>query len=205
MLTGWNQALELAGMLGGGGGDGKGKPAFSLLSFLSSEGQLLRWKSQGLPSDKLSSENAIVILNAPQPPLIIDPSSQATGWLKTYLQAQEVPLECVTPHETRFANALELGVRFGKTVVLGEADSIAPMLVPLLRRDLSRQGPRFVVQVGQHGPSAPLGSARARLLRLLTARPVAPGGSAHTGQRPGHWAVSSAAASGARASRLQSR
>ena len=66
----------------------------------------------------------------------------------TYLQAQDVPLECVTPHEARFANALELGVRFGKTVVLGEADSIAPMLVPLLRRDLSRQGPRFVVQVG---------------------------------------------------------
>ena len=59
-----------------------------------------------------------------------------------------MPLECVTPHEARFANALELGVRFGKTIVLGEADSIAPMLVPLLRRDLSRQGPRFVVQVG---------------------------------------------------------
>ena len=91
-------------MLGGGaGGDAKGKPAFSLLSFLSSEGQLLRWKSQGLPADKLSSENAIVILNAPQPPLIIDPSSQATGWLKTYLEAQQVPLECVTPHEARFA------------------------------------------------------------------------------------------------------
>ena len=96
MLTEWAGGLSAAGMLGGGGGgggagragggDGKGKP-FSLLSFLSSEGQLLRWKSQGLPSDKLSSENAIVILNAPQPPLIIDPSSQATGWLKTYLQA----------------------------------------------------------------------------------------------------------------------
>ena len=39
-------------------------------------------------------------------------------------------------------------MRFGKTVVLGEADSIAPLLVPLLRRDLARQGPRFVVQVG---------------------------------------------------------
>ena len=96
VLTEWAGGLSAAGMLGGGGGgaggDGKGKPAFSLLSFLSSEGQLLRWKSQGLPSDKLSSENGIVILNAPQPPLIIDPSSQATGWLKTYLQAQDVPL-----------------------------------------------------------------------------------------------------------------
>ena len=32
-------------MLGGGaGGDATGKPAFSLLSFLSSEGQLLAWR-----------------------------------------------------------------------------------------------------------------------------------------------------------------
>ena len=148
VLADWAAGLSAAGMLGGAGGDAKGKPAFSLLSFLSSEGQLLRWKSQGLPADKLSSENAIVILNAPQPPLIIDPSSQATGWLKTYLEAQQAPLECVTPHEARFANALELGVRFGKTLILGESDSIAPMLVPMLRRDLTRQGPRFVVQVG---------------------------------------------------------
>ena len=107
VIADWSAGLSAAGMLGGGaGGDAKGKPAFSLLSFLSSEGQLLRWKSQGLPADKLSSENAIVILNAPQPPLIIDPSSQATGWLKTYLEAQQVPLECVTPHEARLANPL---------------------------------------------------------------------------------------------------
>ena len=52
------------------------------------------------------------------------------------------------PHEARFGTALELGVRFGKTMVLGEVDEIAPILVPLLRKDLVRQGPRFVVQVG---------------------------------------------------------
>ena len=61
---------------------------FSLLTFLSSEGELLRWKGQGLPTDKLSSENAIVILNARCTPLIIDPSSQATNWLKNNLQVR---------------------------------------------------------------------------------------------------------------------
>ena len=40
--------------------------------FLSTEGELLRWKGQGLPTDKLSSENAIVILHAHSTPLIID-------------------------------------------------------------------------------------------------------------------------------------
>ena len=155
VLEQWGQSLIVAGLSTTGQGEG-GKLAgrasmntggFSLMGFLSSEGELLRWKSQGLPADKLSSENAITILNAPQPPLIIDPSSQATEWLKTYLQTLGA-IECVTPHEQRFANALELGVRFGKTMVLGEVDEIAPILVPLLRKDLVRQGPRFVVQVG---------------------------------------------------------
>ena len=36
-------------------------------------------------------------------------------------------------------------MRFGKTVLLGESDSIAPMLVPLLRRDLTRQGPTLTL------------------------------------------------------------
>ena len=41
-----------------------------------------------------------------------------------------------------------------------------------------------------HGQSAPLGSARARLLHLLRVRLAARAGSALLGQRPGHWAPS---------------
>ena len=42
----------------------------------------------------------------------------------------------------------------------------------------------------QHGQSAPLGSGRAWLLRLLRPRLAALGGSALPGQRPGHWTPS---------------
>ena len=42
-------------------------------------------------------------------------------------------------------------MRFGKTIVIQEVDKIEPILVPLLRKDLFRQGPRFVVQVGEGG------------------------------------------------------
>eukprot|EP00955_Chlamydomonas_euryale_P036485 350448-Chlamydomonas_euryale.AAC.4 len=51
-------------------------------------------------------------------------------------------------HDPRFSNTLELAVRFGKTLIIQEADRIEPMLYPLLRMDLDRQGPRFVVQIG---------------------------------------------------------
>ncbi len=49
--------------------------------------------------------------------------------------------------DQRFTTTLELAVRFGKTLVVAEVDRVEPILYPLLRMDLDRQGPRFVVQV----------------------------------------------------------
>ena len=39
--------------------------------------------------------------------------------------------------------ALELAVRFGKTLLIQEMDSIDPALFPLLRGDFISHGPRF--------------------------------------------------------------
>lgn len=47
---------------------------------------MLIWKKEGLPADKLSMENAIMILNSVKTPLIIDPATQASEWLKTSLK-----------------------------------------------------------------------------------------------------------------------
>jgi dynein heavy chain 2 len=49
--------------------------------------------------------------------------------------------------DPRFTKQLELAVRFGKTLVVTEVDSVDAVLVPLLRRDLLHEGPRFVVMV----------------------------------------------------------
>ena len=51
--------------------------------------------------------------------------------------------------DTNFMTALELAVRFGKTLVIQEMDGVEPVLFPLLRGDLIAQGPRFVVQIGE--------------------------------------------------------
>ena len=45
-----------------GGDSSQGSSEFNLKRFLSSESEQLVWKSKGLPSDNLSLENAIVIL-----------------------------------------------------------------------------------------------------------------------------------------------
>lgn len=121
---------------------------YDLSRFMSTESEMLKWKGEGLPADRLSMQNAIIILNSVRTPLVIDPSSQACEWLKTHLSARLSSVETTTMHDPRFGNTLELAVRFGKTLIIQEADRIEPILYPLLRMDLDRQGPRFVVQIG---------------------------------------------------------
>ena len=123
-----------------------GLEAFELRRFLSSESEQLAWKAEGLPSDDLSMENAMVILLSEQCPFLVDPSQRATEWLKTHLK--ESRLELVNQQDSNFTTALELAVRFGKTLIVQEVDGVEPLLYPLLRKDLINQGPRFVVQLG---------------------------------------------------------
>jgi dynein heavy chain 2 len=75
-------------------------------------------------------------------PFLVDPSSRATEWLKTHLK--ENRLEVINQQDGNFTTALELAVRFGKTLIIQEMDGVEPILYPLLRGDLTSQGPRFV-------------------------------------------------------------
>jgi len=124
---------------------------FFFRRFMSTESQLLQWKSMGLPSDDLSQENSLVIANATdRVPFIIDPASAATEWLKSYLaKDKNRPLEVVISHDSRFVNQVELAVRFGKTLLILEVDGVEPMLYPLCRKDLTQQGSRNVVAIGE--------------------------------------------------------
>ncbi|KAG2456324.1 DYHC2 protein, partial [Polypterus senegalus] len=79
-------------------------------------------------------------------PFLIDPSSRATEWLKIHLK--ESRLEIINQQDSNFITALELAVRFGKTLIIQEMDGVEPVLYPLLRKDLIAQGPRYVVQIG---------------------------------------------------------
>ena len=84
-------------------------------------------------------------------------SSEPTGANTTLvclhtLQCFEVSklftLRFVCIQDNNFTTALELAVRFGKTLIIQEADGVEPLLFPLLRGDLTSQGPRYVVQIG---------------------------------------------------------
>lgn len=122
-----------------------GCPSYDFRKFMSTESEILKWKGEGLPEDILSTENAIVLFNSSKTPLIVDPATSATTWLKTQNTGKS---EVLTQSDPRFTSQFELGVRFGKVIIVQEIDRLEPMLFPLLRLDLIKQGPRYVVQVG---------------------------------------------------------
>ena len=119
---------------------------FDLRRFLSSEQEQLSWKAEGLPSDDLSVENGLIILQGEVCPLLIDPSQRATEWLKNHLKDSR--LEVINQQDPNFTTSLELAVRFGKTLIIQEVDGVEPLIVPLLRKDLISQGHRYVIQIG---------------------------------------------------------
>lgn len=49
-----------------------------------------QWQLQGLPSDAVSVENAVILANSARWPLCIDPQGQATAWIKRQHQAEEL-------------------------------------------------------------------------------------------------------------------
>ncbi|VDM16092.1 unnamed protein product [Hydatigera taeniaeformis] len=122
---------------------------FDLLRFLVTEKDRLHWKTQGLPSDSLSLENAVVILRSNLFPFIVAPSGSVVRWLKSQLEDQQIEVTDQRSHN--FPTVLELAIRFGKALVVQEIDRIDPILFPILRRDFSLQetiGPRKTVKLG---------------------------------------------------------
>ena len=122
--------------------------SFDFTKFMVTESQLLKWKTEGLPADELSMENAIMLMNTVKTPMIFDPATQATEWLKSTLQSEEGAFEFLAQNDPKYNTKLEISIRFGKTCVIEEADGVDKMLFPVLRKDLIHQGPRWVVQCG---------------------------------------------------------
>eukprot|EP01084_Bolivina_argentea_P181655 313708_1 len=100
--------------------------------------------------DNLSYENAMIILNCMDRfPFIIDPNGDAKNWLINYLKNLNniSKYEIIQQSDKRFIKQLELSIRFGKTIIVTDIDSINPCLYPLLRKNIIKQGARQVINI----------------------------------------------------------
>eukprot|EP00767_Chilomastix_cuspidata_P001620 gnl/Chilomastix_cuspidata/1746.p1 GENE.gnl/Chilomastix_cuspidata/1746~~gnl/Chilomastix_cuspidata/1746.p1 ORF type:complete len:4985 (-),score=1600.97 gnl/Chilomastix_cuspidata/1746:1376-14452(-) len=111
--------------------------------FLSFANDRDNWLSNGLPNDDISIANAAVMLQARDStnakesdlvlrcatPLFVDPSGQATQWLKHQFGDKLKLTSFLSP---TFVRSLEQAVRFGMMLLVEDAEHFDPIVNPLL-------------------------------------------------------------------------
>jgi dynein heavy chain len=120
----------------------------SLRTTLGDEVLIRDWNIQGLPSDKFSVENGIVVFSTSRWPLMIDPQGQANKWIRN--MEKDKSLKVIKLTDLNYMRTVESSVQFGSPVLLENiGESIDPTLEPLLLKQTFKQGGVVQIQLGE--------------------------------------------------------
>ena len=111
------------------------------LSILTTSAEIAKWNNEGLPTDRVSLENATMVTSCKRWPLIIDPQLQGVTWIRNREGAN---LKVVRLGARGYLEAIEKAVSSGDVVLIEDiAESIDPVLNPILGRETIKKG-RYV-------------------------------------------------------------
>ncbi|XP_052130991.1 dynein axonemal heavy chain 6 [Frankliniella occidentalis] len=118
---------------------------FDLISVLADPYDIRMWNSFGLPRDKISTENAILVTQAGRWPLMIDPQEQANRWIRAMEVKQSLKVVRLT--DNNLLQTLEGAMRLGCPVLLEElGETLDPALTPILLRQTYTKSGRLLIR-----------------------------------------------------------
>jgi len=122
-------------------------PNFELDRVLADAVTVKRWQSFGLPSDSLSTENALFVEWGRRWPLMIDPQGQANRWIKAMERSRKLKICKMT--QSDFLRTLENSIRVGQPVLMENIEEfLDPSLEPVLLKQIFKKGGRSVLRLG---------------------------------------------------------
>ncbi|CAK5279895.1 unnamed protein product [Mycena citricolor] len=124
----------------------KFKPELSLTEYLSTADDRLSWQSKSLPSDNLTTENAIMLKRFNRYPLIIDPTGQATTFLMNEYKDRKITVTSFL--DEAFLKVLESALRFGNPLLIQDVEHLDPILNAVLNKEIRRTGGRVLIRLG---------------------------------------------------------
>jgi len=121
-------------------------PGVDPLMVLSTKSEQAVWATQELPADRVSLENAAIIVSCSRFPLIIDPQLQGIRWIKG---KEGSGLVLIQLSEKNWDRKVKMAVE-GGSVLMIEAigQDIDAILDPLLSRAFKKQGNKLTVMLG---------------------------------------------------------
>ncbi|RXW18442.1 hypothetical protein EST38_g7401 [Candolleomyces aberdarensis] len=124
----------------------KFKPELSFTEYLSTADDRLNWQSKSLPSDNLTTENAIMLKRFNRYPLIIDPTGQATTFLLNEYKERKITVTSFL--DEAFLKVLESALRFGNPLLIQDVEHLDPILNAVLNKEIRRTGGRVLIRLG---------------------------------------------------------
>jgi dynein heavy chain len=119
-----------------------------LVSILITNSQILNFKSEGLPADPFSTENAAIMTSCTRWPLVIDPQMQAIKWLKGMSGKKTV----VQYRQFGWDKLMGDAIFNGDIIIVEDVDNeIDPGMVPILAKETYKKsgGRAQYMKVGQ--------------------------------------------------------
>uniref|UniRef100_A0A2I2YF97 Dynein axonemal heavy chain 17 n=1 Tax=Gorilla gorilla gorilla TaxID=9595 RepID=A0A2I2YF97_GORGO len=108
------------------------------LSLLTDDADVATWNNQGLPSDRMSTENATILGNTERWPLIVDAQLQGIKWIKNKYRSE---LKAIRLGQKSYLDVIEQAISEGDTLLIENiGETVDPVLDPLLGRNTIKKG-----------------------------------------------------------------